>query len=468
VAQAHAPEPRVRAFAHEEARRPISAHDELGEEGLGAAPEPAQTQGHKRRALAFAEDNSRSTYLQAVPLPGAPEHEAPGAAEPAAFAPPVEQPEDVEPLDLDSFAEAPSAAETAPEFAAEAPEDALDAATDAPESRSDSPADAFPLQDQPMTDRSRFDDAPTPEPAADAADPLPFAAPSLRRAEPAAFDEEDAVEEIAEMTPEEYPAAPQLSVIEDFDEPEDVDEDRPLEELGLVQLAARLGASLAKRKAQIAAQPRAAAPAVVAPLAGTEDFEAAEPEEAARAIADFFGPAKASEPPVESPAEPEPARPAVPASLRALSFDSDEDFEDDAVTASFSLPLGVGAAEPEDDEDESAEADESEADDGYSSLLGMKNPFIRQQEFVRVEEPEDEDDAAEPTVTFPSAAPTQPAFAAEELPASPTARPFDPPRNRPLSGTSEGPARPAPGDPGATERDLRDALATLQRMSGAA
>ncbi len=320
-----------------------------------------------------------------------------------------------------------------------------------------------------MTDRTRFDDPQALEPATDAGDPLPFAAPSLRRAETMAFDEEEVADEAIERSFEENLSAPHFSLVEDFGEPEEVDDERPLDELGLVQLAARLGASLAKRKARLASQPPATAPAAVPPLGGTEDFEAAEADDAARAIADFFGPSSSIEPDAEyGDAAPQPATAAVPASLRALSFESDEDLDDDGITASFSLPLGAGYAEAEPvDEDEAVEPDDLAEDGEYSSLLGMKNPFARQQEFVRVEEPEDSSDAAEPSVSFPSPTPAQPVLTAEDQPAGQAPRLFDPPRNR-GQVAAQGAAPAAPRDPGDAERNLRAALATLQRMSGAA
>ncbi|MXP40376.1 hypothetical protein GRI75_01790 [Altererythrobacter soli] len=60
----------------------------------------------------------------------------------------------------------------------------------------------------------------------------------------------------------------------------------PLEELGLVQLAGRLGAAIERRRTLEASGP-APAPGP-APFLSAE-FEAAEPEDAARAIASFFG-----------------------------------------------------------------------------------------------------------------------------------------------------------------------------------
>jgi hypothetical protein len=261
-----------------------------------------------------------------------------------------------------------------------------------------------------------------------------------------------------------------LSLIENASEPEPVDDGRALDELGLVQLAARLGASLEKRRAQLAnRQVEAAAPAV-APLSGTEDFEAAGAEDAARAIADFFGPATADEPEVDA-ATPDPlsAPVAMPEPLRGLSLDGDDEMDDEAFAASFSLPLAgnpVSASLPV-DEDEIDEAVEDEPDEAeFSSLLAMKNPFLREQEFVRVEEPEDEDDAFEPTVTFPTATAAPAPTEASDAP-TPAPRLFDPPGNPGKSAPRAGGA-PAVRDPADAEHNLRAALATLQRMSGAA
>lgn len=459
VVEAHAPAPRGRQFAFDEAlhRRPISAHDELGEEGLGSGDGAEPAQSHKRRSLAIAEEASRSTYLQTVPLPGARSEDPTGKFAP----PPVEEPEVVapEPLELSEFADVAAGGEDQGEL--EVVPAASDPALDALRSRIHLPTEPSSPQDQPMTDRRDTDTPQAFEPAPDAANPLPFAAPSLRRAAPIAFeldnefDTQDEVEQEVEARVEDA-AVPHLCVIEPLDEPEMVDEDRPLAELGLVQLAARLGASLQKRKARLAAPLAVSAPSAIPPLAGAEDFEAAEAEEAARAIADFFGPASSGE-----TAEPEPEAPvrAAPFTFGAMPLDDDEELDDDSLAASLSLPRVSTASAPEPvDEDEAFEDDDSDEGD-YSSLLAMKNPFLREQEFVRVDEPEDDNGSIEPTVTFPSAAPAQ---ASGDAP-----RPFDPPRNRPASAAQAAPAA-GPRDSGDAERNLRAALATLQRMGGAA
>ncbi len=76
VALTHALQPRDRVADTNPARRPISAHDELGEDGLEALDEgfgkarPRTAAPQKRRALAFAEESTKSEFLNAVPLPG--------------------------------------------------------------------------------------------------------------------------------------------------------------------------------------------------------------------------------------------------------------------------------------------------------------------------------------------------------------------------------------------------------------
>ena len=160
-----------------------------------------------------------------------------------------------------------------------------------------------------------------------------------------------------------------------------------------------------------------------------------------------------------------------PKALRPLAADNEDDENDDEALPDFSLPLHTAAtassfAEPGDgpegaDEECTWEAAEAEPDTGgYSSLLGMSNPFAApRNEFVRIDEPEEDSDLAEPAVVFPGE--RESARFADAGPTAP-ARLFDPP------GTAGGPAvssAPAPAD---TDAALRAALATLQRMSGAA
>lgn len=503
VTAASAPEPKARSFAVISQRecRPISAHDELGEEGLDSPASVAKPGLQKRRSLAIAEDNRRSDYLQPVPLPGESfdgsldasalaETPAPGSASDET----VPQ-ADPEPLELGAFATPENDAdEDLPDPEAAEQLEALRQAIHTP--------DTLTTQDYPMADDAFRPDAfeqaqefqPVEQPSVPQAfepekatvDPLPFAAPSLRRSvaaidedEPADPSEAYANDEAEDEDPFAGEFSPQLTLVEPQGDPGA--DDRPLAELGLVQLAARLGASIEKRRARLTER-QSAAPApepAVAPFAEADDFEAAGAEDAARAIADFFGPAnrtqaedemaEAFEAPVQS-SEPVPAPAApIPAPLRGLSLDHDDDHDEDAFAASFSLPLGSAprqAVEAPDAGDGEDYDEEDADDDGYSSLLGMKNPFVRQQEFVRVEEPEDGSGSIEPAVTFPSPLASPPSVPRHDANAT-AARPFDPPKTPVESAPRPAPAV-APRDPGDAERSLRDALATLQRMSGAA
>ena len=465
------PRPRSLSLGSERQCRPISARDELGDEGLDCEVPLASPLVQKRRSLAMADESRPSSYLLGVPLPGQslndtaalPISEGPAFTD-AASAEAVED-ASYEPLELGDFAE-PDAEEP---FVGSHPEDAFEALRE--QIHSPDPTATTPVPSA------------QPQRAADA--PLPFAAPSLRRTSPEVFDEEeqadvtDDIEEYERFDDESSPdeATPQLTVVTSAGEAET--EDRPVEELGLVQLAARLGASLEKRRAWLAER-QAAAPAAAlapAPFGDVENFEAAGADEAARAMADFFGAtgvhreaavaedvaASRSDLAVSSlnPSD------GIPAQLRGVSIEHDEEDGDDPLGASFSLPLG-GYSEPiENAPAEADEFDEEEPDDSeFSSLLAMKNPFAQPQEFVRVEEPEDETDSIEPVVTFPSAAATLPGNRQEHSVRS-FARPFDPPQ-----GPLETAVPPVSGagvrDPGDAERSLRDALATLQRMSGAA
>jgi hypothetical protein len=137
-----------------------------------------------------------------------------------------------------------------------------------------------------------------------------------------------------------------------------------------------------------------------------------------------------------------------------------------------------------------AEIDVCEA--GYSSLLSLSQSAPLRQSFVRIEEPESEFAQTEPVVIFPGhatrpglrfARPSEPTRAAEpqaEAPQAPVPTPeatapplrrFDSP-GAPHSSGGSGLAAVAGAtgaqDPAEAERALRSALATLQRMSGAA
>ena len=170
--------------------------------------------------------------------------------------------------------------------------------------------------------------------------------------------------------------------------------------------------------------------------------------------------------------------PALPVAMRPIEFghlEEHDDLLDYAPPRSFAMPR---PAELE------AEADVNE--DGYSSLLSLTRTAPLRQTFVRIEEPSGELAQIEPVVIFPGQAtrpgtrfarptenanPAEPQAAAPQSPAelpqagAPGLRRFD----APSVGASAGATGTAgEQDPAEAERGLRSALATLQRMSGAA
>jgi hypothetical protein len=200
---------------------------------------------------------------------------------------------------------------------------------------------------------------------------------------------------------------------------------RPLHDLGMVELVERFALSL-----QSAA--RAAAPV-------------------------------ATEPPVEAaPMRFAPPAPVIPAALRPIGFGDDlhderEEEPDLAfriapVPAPFAAPM---ASLPDDDE--------AGDDDSFASLLAMRGKLGDTRESIRVEDEASSADI-EPVVVFPGHEARRAVPAAD-----------GPSRDAGVSVASDF-SRPAPfaapvqraGDPGATEAALRDALAKLQRISGAA
>ncbi|QVM84367.1 hypothetical protein [Novosphingobium decolorationis] len=191
-----------------------------------------------------------------------------------------------------------------------------------------------------------------------------------------------------------------------------------------------------------------------------------------------------------TPEEASAAKPGLPAAMRGIDFDAFEDEDDEALPdyiparhirapappsapAPFAAPAGLAPAEPEENDAE----EESVLEQGYSSLLGLSRPSEAAPSFVRVEEPDDHDEI-EPVVIFPGEeARSQTARASSEAP-----RPFDAAPaggSEPLAFPRQMQAdaslaqsrpfdAPAREDAEETEKALRAALATLQRMSGAA
>lgn len=500
------PRQRRLSAAEEWQCQPISAHDELGDEGLESPALASPSQVNKRRFLATGENVSRSDFFQAAPVPGQSTDDQ--LAEIAFAETPAEQSTDDpfrqheaghEPLELDTFgASAVHSEAEGPELDAEDGLQALRRRVQVPElaARQHSPtADEnfrYPATfDEDDAETQEFNPVDQPHGTdtsgseAGSENPMPFAAPSLRRSNTPAIEQEEHVElghtvdgdkmcESDDIRVAEQSA--QLSLVEG--EGECDAGERPLADLGLVQLAAHLGALIERRRvrsAERACSARATPPAG-APF-GPEDFGAAAAEDAAFAIANFFEPPSASETQADgngAHAAPDhqveraatEAAP-TPGSQQDVSIDADGEDQEDAFTASFSLPVAKAIAGTDTVTRDGEEYDEEEQDEGhYSSLLEMKNPFARQQEIVRIDEPEDGIDSIDLADTFPApAARSRPHGGAPKANASLTG-PHDPPEESAQSPIASA-ASARPSDSRDADRNLREALATLQRMSGA-
>lgn len=282
---------------------------------------------------------------------------------------------------------------------------------------------------------------------------------------------------------------------------------------GLVQLVQRLGATLekhrewaAQRAAETAlrekaeadgaqpaqAQTDAADIAKSAPAAPIpEQFDPAAPDDAAQAIAAYFGvpaaqpapaavaEAEASEAPsfaAPSIGEEEPVQryAALGGALGAIDLDEeDEDSEDDIadLAASFTLPPmrerhTDAAPRPAFDQPPATTSEGTqepaapEPENGGETADFPANPFKRKGvEFVRIEEPEPEPGSAEPAVLFPN----QDHRKATAPAPAPAARAFDPPVGEGEAAAARA-ERPQPSNDD-NERALREALLNLQRMS---
>lgn len=433
VAQAHRPKPESRITKLSGgSRRPISIKDEVGGHGVVNGESLPIS---RRRALAISEDDRPSDFLYQAPLPG---DRSDAQAEEFTGEP--------EPLELSDLAE------VAPEPArSDAHDEGNHADIEMTESREfqpASPAQPFDSTRRELSDGGEIGERPL-STAPRGPEPLPFSPPSLaRRAdEPEPILPAEADGQLAAV--DDCAVSPDSAFHADW-------ETAPLDGLGLVQLVQRLGSTIERRRELMAQAAPLSDPAPLASDPG--EIEAAPAEEAAQAMAAYFAsaPTDTAAPgdgPHEQPPEAAftgeldrsaPSPLARPGLLHAFAIEDDDEDEDEGAIPDFSLPLRRPAAPSFAPADNDAEEN---ADDGYSSLLGMGNPFTApKEEFVRIEEPEPVADPPEPAVVFPG----------QEEPA---ARLFDPP------GKAARPVAPAPADADAA---LRAALATLQRMSGAA
>ena len=452
------------------ARKPLSATSDLGD---NLASAPGENQGGidtalRRRALASEAQHEPRPFFEVAPLPG-------GEWPPVAAEETREMPQ------------------TAPEV---------------------SPAASFVVdrsEPDEVFDLGQFDAPCGDEPAAP---PAPFAAPSMVRPETfvAAF--------IAGQ-----PAMPPLTATDQRSAMPTEIATASLRELGVVQLSERLALALRARRER-RAQPLAAVvlPLTVAPIAdaAVEEADLAGPVAIAAVDEPLLPePFAAQEESLTPPALPDALVPA-PFAARPLfaplaGDDADEDHDIPALARSLTMPrLGrTGPAEVEatseptspelargleilarrapkavfetdapveDDKasgeafepevltssDESGEGDEELSDDileeGYSSLLAMGSGFQRPEAF-RIEEPQS--DEIEPVVIFPGQGARTASEAPNPLGGSLNAR-FARPGTAAVGSDAPATGEPASqADPEETDRALRAALASLQRISGA-
>lgn len=236
--------------------------------------------------------------------------------------------------------------------------------------------------------------------------------------------------------------------------------------------------------------------------------------EAASAAPPLFAATPASSAADNAPVAATPSPLALPAAMRPIEFsnhDEQDELPDYVPPRSFAIPRMPAAADeastaaystdnaqPETAPEAAPEtvslaenASHSPAElgaevdvneEGYSSLLALSKSAPLRQTFVRIDEPADESAPVEPVVIFPGQA-TLPGtrFSRPSESASPAEQPAAAPQDQadmaqaaaPGMRRFDAPAAGAPGtgavqDPAEAERALRSALATLQRMSGAA
>ncbi|MFC0590029.1 hypothetical protein ACFFF7_11440 [Novosphingobium aquiterrae] len=477
------------------ARRPISAHEELGEGGaVGAAATPGLLAG-RRRALTVEADQGHFVPPEFARLPGgdpqildlAGAEIEPVRAEPALTAAPLAAPQHAaapiteDATDLNAYSDSPasSSEDAAPAPAPSPFQPQFAAVTDEPQEEiavidhgleGRQVFGMTPVEPQDPSTRQIFGesgpgDGPSIDPVSahgipksvfdrPAADPL-FA----KRSEPLPQLPAAADRAPAAITVAIAPLAPETT------EPLS-----PVADLDMTALALRLQESLRRRRAARAA-------------AQTEAVVAHEPQPV---LARF---APAVEAGASSAAQPARIPAELPPAMRPLSFDDFDDEDDDGEALAGLVPprhialpqteAALSPAEPSPPPSRDADTQiEEEAEDGaetddtaYASLLGVSAPAMRPT-FVRIDEPEAATDHYEPVVIFPGQIPSAPSEVAPVI--SPVAeehaafRRFDAPasagQGQPIAGNTAAPML----DADEAERSLRAALANLQRISGAA
>lgn len=480
-------------------RRPISVHEDLAEAATLSFERSAEGVSARRRSLTAMHEQEEQRFVPQgfAPLPGGlPQVLDLAGAE-------LEQP----------TARQVFVAEVLPAQAAEAvcePAPAMDlnAFDDhAPETVDDQPfvppvATALtPSADEnALAGRQVF--GLTPAEAAESADPQIFEPPADEVieepvAEPVAKTVIAAPEpEVAQApaapftTPAEFAApTPPVAAVEapvaEVAQPQVLE---PLEDLGMVDLALRLQQAMERRRI---ARAGVSAPAALTPVA---DFNLV-PAVPAPAAPEVELPAAAPAPAYEAPAPVFAMPTELPAALRPISISDDLDEDEDEVVWSILPPRQLFTAPPLATDVQPAAAPlfaapqiaksdvepevEPAAEEGYASLLNVAAPAPRSP-FVRIEEPATSGDSIEPVVIFPGqasriafAAPGATQAAAVPPVTSPVAeetqfRRFDAPASATQGVTVAATQGGSALDPEETERSLRAALSSLQRISGAA
>ena len=403
------------------AKRPISAHEELGAGGLDenvertAIREPLTG---RRRALAVTEESAPSEFLDFAPLPG---------QRAAAFD---------EPLDLVAF-DAPEA-------------EAIDSIehVNAPDQPEEEPAIAVTCNE--------FGSAALSAP------------PSAFTVSTTAYGEVGAFNRRAEpaWTPDEVAMPPAVAPLAE----------RALGELGVVELVERFALALQRHREEAEQPTQSIAADDDAPEVSAQAIESATPDRASDA--EPATPFLSAIPPVLRPVgfwfdEDDDEDDSLPSLNLTAALSQGR--------GAFAAPHAEAAPDDQiaadEDHDDLAEVAEEE----YTSLLAMKSPLGLSREPVRIEDDaaaEADQDGNEPVVIFPGQAARRasPATDGPSRDAGPaaaaTGRPFDAPLARAqqaaAQATFSAPRAHNPADSGATERALRDALEKLQKMSGAA
>lgn len=446
------------------ARRPISAHDEIGEGAASVAgPDNQYAIAGRRRSLAISEDDDHAAFHDFAPLPGG----SPQFLE-------------ITEVDFDEIGEP------------EAPLDLGDFASDQSDQIFAAPAEG----------RQIFQ----PNPVADA-ELASLATPTLDNRQ---IFGQPAAEPLPALTMSE-PAVPVQPA-----QPDD------LESLDMISLAERLGRSMQARRARASAAIAATLPSAApqaAPFESTPEVDnetsfarlglqfTAQPEKIDFAAYSNPDPLSDASEQTVAPFAEMPTTPiAMPAALRPISLeygqdDDQEDYHGLLPPRMISMPTPSPLVKAEVDQIEMAasedgaletaeeltdEADEAiDEDDGYSSLLNLSRTASPRQSFVRIEdEPAVSDTVIEPVVIFPGQAARVAAAApyavpvtavgaetAEEAalePAPTSFRRFDAPATAGYGQQVAADEAMTARDPQETETALRAALVSLQRMSGAA